>query len=102
MSENENKSERDKDFRRIDSINLGTPGHWWNNYDDLEKPKKVQEIEPSKLKLNETQDFLLFLEALTRGEQKAVAFLQKIPKDRMEELKRIHAHLEGFFSVLNQ
>jgi hypothetical protein len=100
MSE-ENKSERDKDFRRIDSVNIGTSGHWWNNYDQ-KNSDQAQEIEPSKLNLNETQDFLLFLKALTTGEKKAVDFLRKIPKDRLEELKKIHSQLEGFFPVLNQ
>lgn len=100
MSE-EDKNERDKDFRRIDSINLGTPGHWWNNYDQ-ENSGQNQEIDPNKLNLNDTQDFLLFLKALTSGEQKAIVFLQKIPKDRLEELKKIHSQLEGFFPLLNQ
>lgn len=102
MSEQkEDKSERDKDFRRIDSINLGTPGHWWNSYDQP-KSQVEQEIDPSKLNLNEVQDFLLFLEALTRGEKKAIDFLRKIPQERLEELKKRYSHLEAFFSVLNQ
>lgn len=99
--EKEDKVERDNDFRRIDSINLGTPGHWWNNYDQ-KNSDQTQEIDPSKLNLNEAQDFLLFLKALNSGEQKAIAFLQKIPKDRLEELKKIHSQLEGFFPLLNQ
>lgn len=97
-----NGSERDKDFRRINSINLGTPGHWWNDYSSQENSAQTQEIEPSKLNLNTAEDFLKFLNALNRGEQKSFVFLHKIPQERKDELKRIHAQFAGFFALLDQ
>lgn len=99
MSEEERK--REEDIRRINSINIGTPGHWWGDY-KKEKSKVEPEVDPGKFNLNDPRDFLLFLEALGKGDQKALDFLKEIPKDRIAELKKLHSHLEGFFTALDQ
>jgi len=96
-----NGSERDKDFRRINSINLGTPGHWWSDYEQR-NINETSQIDPGKLNLNQTADFLLFLRAIANGEQKSISFLKKIPKQRKAELKTLHSQLEGFFFLLDQ
>ena len=95
------ESERDKDLRRIHSINVGTPGHEWFERSSTNS-KETQEIDPGQLNLNAAEDFLKFLNALVRGEQKSLAFLQKIPQERKDELKQIHAQFSGFFPVLDQ
>lgn len=95
------ESERDKDLRRIRSINVGTPGHKWFNR-EVASPKEIQEIDPSKLNLNVAEDFLEFLNALNQGEQKSLTFLEKIPQERKDELKQIHTQFSGFFAILDQ
>ena len=95
----EDRNERDKDFHRINSVNIGTPGHWWGSYEQ-KKSKETPEIDPGKLNLNKAEDFLLFLNAVSNGHIKALNFLKKIPQERKEELKKIHSQFEGFFSLL--
>jgi len=95
----EDRNERDKDFHRINSINIGTPGHWWGSYEQ-KNSKETPEIDPGKLNLNKAEDFLLFLDAVSHGETKSLNFLKKIPEVRKEELKKMHSQFEGFFFLL--
>jgi len=97
----EDPSKLAKDFRRIDSINIGTPGHWWSSYES-KKSFQAPEIDPGKLNLNKPQDFLIFLKALGNGENRSLNFLEKIPPKRMEELKKIHAQFEIHFGLLRR
>lgn len=96
-------NERDlrKHLRRDESINKATPGHRWF---PSESPQSVAalEINPSKLNLDNVQDFLKFLNALADGEEKSLAFLSKISQERIQFLKQKHSHLSSFFPVLNQ
>ncbi len=95
------ESERDKDLRRIHSINTGTPGHEWFNR-EMDSLKETQEIDPSKLNLENAKDFLIFLRALGEGEEKSLNFLSKIPKERIQNLKQKYANLSGFLILLDQ
>jgi len=91
----------DKDLRRIYSINRGTPGHEWFNR-EMDSLKETQEIDPSKLNLENAKDFLIFLRALGEGEEKSLNFLSKIPKERIQNLKQKYANLSGFLILLDQ
>jgi len=98
----EDRRKWNDDLRRIRAINDGTPGHEWMSRGLNDKNNQHNyEIDPSKLNLNEPEDFLQFLQALLREEVRARGFLSKIPATRLDQLKQRYAHLNNFFFLLN-
>lgn len=93
-------SKEDDARKRDDSINIATPGHWWSGYRN-EQPKVI-ELNPGNLNLNDVQDFLKFLGALNRGEQKAHTFLSRMPQRRIDQLKSIHEALGAQLLALGE
>lgn len=94
-------NELTKDLSRINSINTGTPGHEWFGRSSTSS-RETQEIDPGKLDLNNVEDFLKFVDALSQGETRSLDFLKRIPSTRIEELKEKHVQLSAFFPALDQ
>ena len=88
----------DEAFKRIYSISHGVYGF---NFEKSASSSKSIEVNPNSLNLNDVKDFLLFLEALNKGEQKSVKFLAKIPRKRIDQLKEKHKQLGAQLFVLN-
>ena len=92
-----NNQERD-DIRRIKSNSRSVYGF---NFDKFSKEPQRVETDPSKLNLDEINDFLEFLSALNRNESKASVFLKKIPTSRIIELKEKYRFLESQLRILD-
>lgn len=86
------------EYRRIDSIHAGTPGHWWSAHYHETSNEEV-EIDPSRLNLEDVQDFLKLLQALTAGQEAALNFVERIPDWRKTELREMHAELGALLNA---
>jgi hypothetical protein len=93
----EDRRKWNDDLRRIRSINHNTPGHEWMRGEPPVSSKRDVATDPSKLNLNNPQEFLEFLQALLQGETRSQDFLAKIPTKRLTELKEMYPQFSGFF-----